>query len=407
MKRFRRYSSAASRASDAGGSGGLDNPDATVSPVGQPGLPGTGMIEAELVDEDGRKYVGPPCPTCGSPREGSSRFCAACGAPLETRDGPVAVSGESGASQSALPSHTFQCHHCGSEVATSVDQRSYVCPFCDSSYVTEIPLERSGRQRPEFVIGFAVTASEAKESFFRWLRENSWFRPGDLASKAIAERQKGIYLPFWHFAMFAASDWSANIGEYWYRTETYTARDSQGRTVTRTRQVRETEWFPLNGSHGRYYYGFLVPATKGISQQEAAAIQPYRLSAMVRYRPYFLAGWMAEEYSVSMEQAIQQTKSEFRQRQEAEVRGFLPGDTASGVEVRTRFELNGSDLVLLPLHVLSYRYRNRVFRFLVNGQTGKVIGEKPWSGKRITAFVILVVLIIVSVILVSAFLTGR
>ncbi|MEZ6137814.1 MAG: zinc ribbon domain-containing protein [Pirellulaceae bacterium] len=326
--------------------------------------------------------------------------------PLETPDVPVVVSGQSGSSASALPDHTFECSNCGSQVATSVEQRSYMCPFCDTSYVTEIPVQQ-GRQRPEFVIGFTVTAEQAKEKFFEWLGSNSWFRPGDLAQKAIAEKQRGVYLPFWHFSMHAFSNWSANIGEYWYRTESYTTKDANGKTVTRTRQVRETEWFPLTGEHQRYYYGYMVPATKGISSEEARSIQPFQLSALARYRPYFLAGWMAEEYSIDMQSAIEQSKQEFRKRQELEVQRFLPGDTSSGLSVSTRFEVSGSDLVLLPVHVLSYRYRDKVFRFLVNGQTGKTVGQKPWSGKRITAVVVAIAVVLAIVVGAIIFLANQ
>lgn len=363
------------------------------------------ILQAELVSADELPIVGPPCPSCSSPREGNSKFCIACGAPLETPDIPVVVQGESGSQSTAVPDHTFQCQNCGSEVATSLDQRSYVCPFCDSTYVTEISVERAGRQRPEFVIGFAITAQQAKELYFEWLGKNAWFRPGDLAQAAVAEKQKGVYLPFWHFSMHADSAWAANIGEYWYRTETYTTKDSNGKTVTRTRQVRETEWFPLQGEHNRYYYGYLVPATQGIALAEANAIQPYQLTALSRYRPFYLAGWMAEEYSIDMETAIAKSKKEFRQRQESAVRQFLPGDTYANLSVQTRFEVNGSDLILLPVHVLSYRYRDRVFRFLVNGQTGKIVGQKPVSGKRITVLIVSILLLIGAVAAAFYFLS--
>jgi hypothetical protein len=349
--------------------------------------------------------LGEPCPACGAPREGQSRFCVACGSPLTAAPEADVVSGESGADTHAVPDRTFECQNCGSQVATSVDQRSYVCPFCDSTYVTEIPVERSGRQRPEFVIGFAITAQQAEEKFFKWLSNNSWFRPGDLKVKAIAERQKGVYLPFWHFAVHSASRWSASIGEYWYRTETYTTKDAKGKTVRRTRQVREVEWFPLSGRYHRYYHGYLVPASTGITASEAQAIQPFRLSALTRYRPYFLAGWMAEEYSVDMDSAIEQTKAEFRRRQEAEIARFLPGDTHRSLSVTTHFEVNGSDLILLPVHVLSYRYQDKVYRFLVNGQTGKVIGEKPWSAKRIGFFIGFCVVLLAIIALVIFLLT--
>ena len=62
--------------------------------------------------------------------------------------------GSDGACSYQLTKH-FKCQQCGAEVATDPDQRSYVCPFCDSTYVMEFSPDETGRQPPEFVIGFA------------------------------------------------------------------------------------------------------------------------------------------------------------------------------------------------------------------------------------------------------------
>jgi hypothetical protein len=140
-----------------------------------------------------------------------------------------------------------------------------------------------------------------------------------------------------------------------------------------------------------------------LPQSEAQAIQPYHLNSMMRFRPMYLAGWMSEEYSISSDQALAITEQEFRERTQDAVQRFLPGDTHSGLSVRIDLDVGGSDLILLPVHVLSYRYRNKVYRFLVNGQTGKIYGEKPWSSARITAFVIgiaILLMVIVGLIIV-------
>ncbi|MCA9127036.1 MAG: zinc ribbon domain-containing protein [Planctomycetales bacterium] len=375
----------------------------------------TGVLQAEIVVDDEPAPSGAPCPSCGSPNLNAARFCAACGAPLDPPSPavsarPVEVPSESPElreNSSAVLEHAFQCNNCGSQVATNTDQRSYVCPFCDSAYVTEISPSRSSRQRPEFVIGFAVSAQRAQQLYFEWLGKNAWFRPGDLAAKAISEKQRGVYMPFWHFSMKASSRWSASIGEYWYRTETYTEKDASGKTVTKTRQVRETEWFPLSGNFQRYYHGYLVSATTSLPPEQARAIQPFSLTELARYRPFYLAGWMAEEYTIGLQQAQLETEQEFSRRQHGEVSRFLPGDTHSNLQVDTKFQLGGSDLILLPVHVLSYRYRDRVFRFLVNGQTGRVVGEKPLSAKRISALVVAILLVIAIAVIAIILLGNR
>jgi hypothetical protein len=251
-----------------------------------------------------------------------------------------------------------------------------------------------------------VTREQAQEKFRQWIRSNSWFRPGDLASQAVADKQRGVYLPFWSFSMLAQSSWSATIGEYWYRTETYTTRDSKGRLVTRTRQVRETEWWPLSGRHHHYYSGFLISGSHGLPQQQAQRIMPFNLPALKRYEPYFLAGWLCEEYTILRDDALQASRQEFQRREQQNIAAFLPGDTHRGLDVQTQFSQISSDLCLLPVYLLSYRYGNKLHRFLVNGQTGQCAGDKPLSWRRIWGLVAAVVLLIAIVVLVVMMLGG-
>lgn len=354
-----------------------------------------------VIAQDARTPQGVPCERCGCPIEEADKFCPACGAPRADsgRLSPDGKAGEAVPAEVVEPAQKhFKCSSCGSEMAADPNQRSYTCPFCDSTYVAEFSPEETGRQRPEFVIGFAITREQAQEKFRHWLRDNSWFRPGDLATRAITDKQQGIYLPFWSFSCLARSAWSATIGEYWYRTETYVTRDSKGRMVTRTRQVRETEWWPLQGRHHHFYSGYLVSASRGLPQDQANRIMPFNLPALKRYEPYFLAGWLSEEYCVDREDALKLSLAEFQQREQRNVTAFLPGDTARGVAVETQFSSVNSDLCLLPVYLLSYRYQNKLYRFLINGQTGKCDGDKPvaWGriGGAIAAGVVLIALVV-------------
>lgn len=298
----------------------------------------------------------------------------------------------------------FRCESCGAETTIPADTRSFTCPFCDSNYVIELPEPATQRQPPEFVIGFAVTQDAAAEIFRRWLTKGNWFRPGDLAMAHIEGKLRGVYLPFWSFSMLAESNWCARIGEFWYRTETYTTVEN-GKTVTHTRTVQETEWWDLPGRHHEYYSGYLVSGSRGLPQIYAERIKPFQLAALKRYQPAFLAGWSSEEYSVERDQALELCQQEFTRREEREVAAFLPGDTHSGLQVQTSFSQINSDLVLLPVYVLSYRYRQSVFRFLINGQTGHCTGDKPLSAGKIAAVVIGVVVVVVAV-MVAVWLIG-
>jgi hypothetical protein len=351
-------------------------------------MPDPLILESSLL-EDLPAPHGRACEACGAPVEALDRFCNACGAPQ-----PQAAS----AAEAAPPGRAIQCGNCGAQISVDPNVRSYTCPFCDSNYVVELPSEQTQRQPPEFVIGFAVSPAEAQEKFRQWIHRNSWFRPGDLARQRVEDKLQGVYLPFWSFSMLAHSRWQAQIGEYWYRTETYTTIEN-GKTVTRTRQVRETEWWPLSGRHHEFYSGYLVSGSRGLPQRDAERIKPFHLAAAKRYQPHFLAGWSCEEYSVEREAALDLCQREFLRREQEAVSRFLPGDTHSGLRVKTTFSHVQSDLLLLPIYISSYRYHGKVYRFLVNGQTGVVVGDKPISAVRIVLFVLAIVLLVVLAVL--------
>jgi hypothetical protein len=247
----------------------------------------------------------------------------------------------------------------------------------------------TGKQDPEFVIGFAIAPDDAERTYRQWLGRGGLFRPPDLLQTVQAEPLRGIYLPFWSFSMRADSRWSAQIGEYWYRTETYTTTDSQGRTVTQTRQVQETEWWPLEGGHHAYYSFYLVSASKGLPQNVFQWVEPFQILSLKRYAPGYLAGWLSEEYSIERDAAQQLSEQEFRRREHQAVAACLPGDTQSGLEVDTRFSNVHEELILLPIYLRSYKYGGKLYRILINGQTGKINGEKPVSMARVLLFVAL------------------
>lgn len=362
------------------------------------------------------------CGTCHAPNRASDHYCTSCGSHLAPSQPPV---GERSSSQRPTSpvgrgsetavevqtdqgteqTHSFHCQNCGADITTAL-ARSYRCPFCDSTYVAEIQSTGVERRRPEFVIGFAVTREDAARKFAEWMGRGGWFRPKNLSLHAITEKQVGVYVPFWHYAYMAQSRWQAMIGQYWYRTETYTVRNAEGKMETRTRTVRETAWHPLSGEHQKYYFGYLVSASKGLPQDEAIEVQPYNLQGFVRYEPYYLAGWASEEYQIDTDEAKRLAEDEFRRREVNAIAAFLPGDTHRALEVDTRFELNETDLVLLPMHIFSYRYKDRVYRFLVNGQTGRSAGQKPLSVPKIVFAVIVALLVLLAVAAAVAVMQG-
>ncbi len=354
------------------------------------------IIDVETIDRAVPLPSAPTCQRCGVPAGPSQHFCVECRQSLPRRDESAADT----------QSTTFACQTCGARVRFEDGRRSERCPFCNTAYVATGQSRGSGPE-PEFVIGFTITHHRATEIFRRWLTENRWFHPGDLAEQSVIDRAVGVYLPFWSFTCRIDSDWSARIGEYWYRTETYTTTDAKGRTVTRTRTVQETEWWPLAGRRHRYATGYYVSASAGLAQDEAESIQPYDLPAMVRYDPGYLAGWAAEDPQVDAPTAWKTFQAAMEARERSLTAAFLPGDTHTGLQVQCEFSGVAKDLMLLPVHVLCYQYRGKLYRFLINGQTGRCVGRRPVSGAKVSLAIAVLAVAILVVLLLFVAAGGR
>jgi hypothetical protein len=118
------------------------------------------------------------------------------------------------------------------------------------------------------VLPFRITQRQAADAIKVWLASR-WFAPNALVQLAKQELAGSVYLPFWTYDAYATAHYSGQRGEHYWETETYADTDSQGRRVTRMRQVRKTRWYPASGTVERWFDDILLTATKSVSPLSA------------------------------------------------------------------------------------------------------------------------------------------
>lgn len=278
-----------------------------------------------------------------------------------------------------------RCQECGANVAFADGTTATRCTFCGSSRVLE-QAENSNALRPESLLPFAVDKKRANQVFADWLGK-LWFRPSDLKQLARVDEVAGVYVPFWTFDAHVESRWTAEAGYYYYFTEEYTATEN-GQTVTKERKVQRTRWESAWGQRADDFDDVLVCASKGLPSELAARLHTFDTQQLVPYSPGFLAGWRAEEYAVDLEAGFTIGKTTMEKEQHKRCGKDVPGDTQRNLSVSNAFSQLTYKHVLLPVWIAAYRYRNDVYRFLVNGQTGEVVGKAPWSWLKIFLFVL-------------------
>ena len=70
-------------------------------------------------------------------------------------------------------------------------------------------------------------------------------------------------------------------------------------------------------------------------------------------------------------------------------------DRIRNLRIESSFSKLTYKYLLLPVWISSYKYKEKVYQFMVNGQTGKVSGKTPISIPKIVITGIAVVLIII------------
>ena len=299
---------------------------------------------------------------------------------------------ESAATGYGTPVQTLACQTCGATVSFAGTEISKSCDFCGSQHVLE---QESHRRviRPQSLVPFGVDEAHATASFKTWLG-GLWFRPSDLKHKAKVGQIAGVYIPYWTFDAQVYSQWRAEAGHYYYVTETYTENGQQ-----KTRQVRKTRWEPAAGRREDFHDDVLIVASQGLPRELAHRLSTFDTNRLMPYDPRYLAGWRAEEYAVELPAAWAEAARRIEQEQFERCGRDVPGDTHRSLQVQNHFSDETFKHVLLPLWIASYRYKDKPYRFLVNGQTGEVKGEAPLSWVKITLFVLMLALIIAGIVI--------
>ena len=273
----------------------------------------------------------------------------------------------------------------------AAELRTTVCPYCAAPSVVERPASVD-RPAPTFTLGFALTHQAAGERVKQWLRTRHPWSDSRL-KRASVQDVRGVYVPAYLYSALALSEYSASIGEDYTETETYKTTEN-GKTVTKTRTVTKTEWRPLRGEHTEYVPDVLVTASRGLSNEELEELEPFDLRALARYEPALVAGWVAEEPSLSREECLRLAREETLARVKQRLEAFMPGDSHQNLQHQTRVEEESLEVCLVPVWVLAARYApdKPPLRVVVNGQSGEVHGEVPVSLVKVLLTVGVVVL---------------
>ncbi|HZE38280.1 MAG TPA: hypothetical protein VE172_05655 [Stackebrandtia sp.] len=274
--------------------------------------------------------------------------------------------------------HHFVCRQCGAQ--TESDTLSSKCQFCAAPLVADTT--DAELVAPEAVVPFALDRSKARDALRVWVKSR-WFAPNRLKRVTEAESSKSTYLPHWTFDARTASSYVGARGTYYYVTETYTDNGQ-----TRTRQVRRTAWSPASGQVARDFDDVLVLGTRRVAPEKLAELEPWALHQAAPYDPAYLAGHTSLRYDVEPEAGLTDAKDKMASVINRDCRDDIGGDEQRVDQVNTNYADVTYKLMLLPVWICCYLFAGKTWQVLINGVSGEVQGQRPYSVAKIVAAVV-------------------
>lgn len=318
------------------------------------------------------------CPACTAPLrfdgESGKLVCDYCGSSYEVseiealyveKEKAAAEASEKEAGETPEGLRAYQCPTCGAELICEKTTAATSCPYCGNP--TVIPGQLTGEFRPELVIPFKLDKEAAVAALKKHYRKNP-FLPRVFSQENHIQQVQGVYVPFWLY------DTTASGGGTYAASRSITTREGDY-NVTRTMH------YTVQREGSARFDRVPADGSKKMPDNYMDSLEPFDFSELKPFSTAYLPGFLADRYDVSREECGKRVNARCKETLEDLLRSDVIGyDMVTTQESHGQASFDKVSYALLPVWMLTTRWKDKNYLFAMNGQTGKFIGELPSSG---------------------------
>ncbi|MBQ7581093.1 MAG: hypothetical protein IJU39_07300 [Clostridia bacterium] len=264
---------------------------------------------------------------------------------------------------------SFVCTSCGGEIMTEKTTAATHCPYCGNPVVLSERI--SGSIRPDCIIPFKVTEQEAKEEFRKFIKSRR-FAPSSFGKESRLEKIRGVYVPFWLFDsdVFVSGDFEGRKVRHW-REGNYDCREVSYYSVYRSGEIK--------------FQNVPIDASKKMPDDLMDSIEPFDVSKAQDFNTEYLSGFLADRYDMPSDVCSKRANECIRETAKASIISTVTGyDSVSTKSSVFNIIPERTKYALFPVWILNVSYHAQKYRFSMNGQTGKFVGNVPISKPKLS-----------------------
>lgn len=280
------------------------------------------------------------------------------------------------------------CSSCGSSLIVEDNTLITRCPYCNSNQIVKSKL--AGEFKPDKIIPFKFGRDKFYFNFVYHVKSNKYFS-NDFLKKINLSDIKGIYIPF-------------------KKVHVNCSAVTRGVGIDHVANTSDSgpayydyyKWFD-------YYYDFdsniVFDVSTKVENVNTNSIGPFNYNEVVDFNPTYLCDFSAQigndlQYKDLLANEILNISNDIVNRKIQEVK---PGEHPQHVfiDMKTKIKTTGHIFnggivkidfdydkdseydVLLPIWFFQCEYENKKYNCLMNGQTGKIVGNLPISKMKI------------------------
>lgn len=264
----------------------------------------------------------------------------------------------------------YSCPSCGAELICDATTAAS-CPYCGNN--TIVPGQFGGTMKPDYVIPFKLDKKAAVAALKKHYSKK-FFLPRAFSSGNHLEEVQGIYVPFWLFDAGAEADCR------FHATRSHTHTDGDYR-------VTVTEHFDVRRSGTMEFERIPVDGSKKMPDDYMDSIEPFDYAGLKPFSTAYLPGYLADKYDVTAQESMERADRRCHNSAFDQMRRDISGyEVVNQVGGNVRLHRGKVHYALMPVWTLRTRWKNQDYFFMMNGQTGKMVGDLPVSNGKVGAF---------------------
>ena len=259
---------------------------------------------------------------------------------------------------------SYNCPSCGAELICDETTAATSCPYCGNP--TVVPGQFSGVLKPDYVIPFKVSKKEAIEKLKMHYKGRPYL-PKSFKDDNHIEEIQGVYVPFWMF------DGEAEGWANYKASRSHTHREGDY-------EVTRTEHFDVYREGSLAFEKVPVDASSKMPDDHMDSIEPFDYKELKPFSTAYLPGFLADKYDVSVEDSQERADSRCAGTLVDAMRDTVVGYDGCFVENQDiKLKRGKVHYALLPVWMLTTKWKDKDYLFAMNGQTGKLVGDLPTS----------------------------